>query len=231
MGDLHPVNLDAPGGGPVQPCEDVHQRALTGAGRPHDGGELALRDVDVHVPQSVHGSIALAVGARKPARRDDRPRRTDVRALECFDALSKLPTSDTLALLDVERELLAPEPLTFLDSDRLHGCSFPECWAARPSTTVQPNEEPPAQPHDRAERLRESYASAASGESPWRGFLVETQEGDWTAIRYPTRISRLPRDGFAPGLRKACGYPSGGVRLPQRRRLATSDGGSCCGLG
>ena len=70
-GDLDAVDADPAAGGLVEAGEDVHERALAGAGRAHDGREPALGDVDVDVAQGVHGGVALAVGAREAARRDD----------------------------------------------------------------------------------------------------------------------------------------------------------------
>ncbi len=69
--DLGPVDPDLAAAGLVEAGEDVHEGALAGAGRPHDGREPALRDVDVDAAQGAHGGVALAVGACEVARLDD----------------------------------------------------------------------------------------------------------------------------------------------------------------
>src|SRR5574341_312830 len=50
-----------PVGGPRQTAEDVHQRALAGAGRPHDRHELALLDLQADSVQRSHAGVAHAV--------------------------------------------------------------------------------------------------------------------------------------------------------------------------
>ena len=50
-----------PPGQPVEARDALHQRALPGAGRPHDRGELVLGEVDGHTGERVDGCLALAV--------------------------------------------------------------------------------------------------------------------------------------------------------------------------
>src|SRR5207244_595152 len=45
-------------------AEQVHQRGLAGAGRPHDGHELAGGDGQVHAADRLHHAAALLVGFR-----------------------------------------------------------------------------------------------------------------------------------------------------------------------
>src|SRR5690606_8625101 len=45
----------------IQDAEDVEQRGLSRTGRPHDGDELSLRDVQVHVLEHVHPVLGRAV--------------------------------------------------------------------------------------------------------------------------------------------------------------------------
>ena len=66
-----PSMRDPAAGGLVEAGEDVHERALAGAGWAHDGREPALGDVDVDAGEGVHGGVALAVDAREAARRHD----------------------------------------------------------------------------------------------------------------------------------------------------------------
>ena len=51
----------SPGGRAVEPSQDVHERRLAGAGRPHDSRELALRNLQRHVIERVDRGVALAV--------------------------------------------------------------------------------------------------------------------------------------------------------------------------
>ena len=57
---IHEVVLAGPRA--VVHAEDVEQRRLAGARRPHDRDELALLDVDVHAPQHVGAADAVRVG-------------------------------------------------------------------------------------------------------------------------------------------------------------------------
>src|SRR5699024_1445144 len=50
-----------PGGGRVQAGQQVHQRGLARTAGPHDRGELASGEGDVHVVQGGDGDIAAAV--------------------------------------------------------------------------------------------------------------------------------------------------------------------------
>ena len=50
-------------GRPVEAGEDVHQRRLAGAGRPHHGGELAARHLDRDTLQRMHRRVARSVRA------------------------------------------------------------------------------------------------------------------------------------------------------------------------
>ena len=61
--ELVAVDLDGPRRRAVEPGEDVHQRRLAGARRPHDGDEAALVDVDVDAVEGVDHGLAGAVGA------------------------------------------------------------------------------------------------------------------------------------------------------------------------
>jgi hypothetical protein len=47
-------NRHAAGRRAVEPGEDMHERRLTGAGRAHDGGQVAARHVDRDATQGVH---------------------------------------------------------------------------------------------------------------------------------------------------------------------------------
>src|SRR5439155_7520595 len=60
-GYLRAVDRDGAGARLVEPGEDVHQRRLAGARRPHDGGQLAARDLERDAPQGVDLCVALAV--------------------------------------------------------------------------------------------------------------------------------------------------------------------------
>ena len=55
----------------VEPGEDVHQRGLTGARRPHDCDQLALGDGKRHSAQGVHRGVARAVAAGETVPLDD----------------------------------------------------------------------------------------------------------------------------------------------------------------
>ena len=58
----------------VEPGEDVHQRRLAGARRPHDRGQIALRHLERDAAQRVDCSVAFAVPARDVVgRRRPRP--------------------------------------------------------------------------------------------------------------------------------------------------------------
>ena len=54
-GEVAAGDRDGAGGGGVQAGQAVHQRRLARAGRPHDRGEAAGRQVDVDAAQGVHG--------------------------------------------------------------------------------------------------------------------------------------------------------------------------------
>ena len=59
------------GGRAVEAGEDVHERRLAGAGRPHDRGEAALREADGHAVEGVDGRVPLAVAAAEVDGGDD----------------------------------------------------------------------------------------------------------------------------------------------------------------
>ncbi len=61
--------------GPIEAGEDVHERRLARARGAHDGGELALRNVERDAAQRVDGRVALAVAAGDVMCGDDRVRR------------------------------------------------------------------------------------------------------------------------------------------------------------
>ena len=71
--ELGAVNDDRAGGRAVQAGEQVHERRLARAGRPHDGGEAADREVDGHVDEGTHGGVALAERAAQVNGRDNGP--------------------------------------------------------------------------------------------------------------------------------------------------------------
>ena len=71
VGELLPVDDHGAGAGPVEPGEQVHQRGLARARRPHDRRELAGGEADRDAPQRVYCSLALSVacgGARRSRR-------------------------------------------------------------------------------------------------------------------------------------------------------------------
>ena len=78
-GELLPVDHHRSGGGLVQPREQVHQRRLPGARRPHDRRELAGGEGQRHAGERVHRGLALAVGTAQVRRRNDVHRRSIVR--------------------------------------------------------------------------------------------------------------------------------------------------------
>src|SRR4029450_9957409 len=56
----------------VQPCEVVHQRRFSGAGRPHDRSEAPALDVDRDAAERIHARLSLPVAPRHVARDNDR---------------------------------------------------------------------------------------------------------------------------------------------------------------
>ena len=73
-GDLGVADPDLPAVGVVQPREDVHERRLARARRPHDGRQPPGRHVEVHAAQGVaRPSRPRRSAARRPGRA--RPRR------------------------------------------------------------------------------------------------------------------------------------------------------------
>jgi hypothetical protein len=70
-----PGDLDPSGGRLVEPREDVQERRLAGARRPHDRGEAAAQQRDVDAAQRVDGCRAFAEALGDGGRADD-----DVRA-------------------------------------------------------------------------------------------------------------------------------------------------------
>ena len=73
--ELDAVDGDRAGGRAVQAGEQVHERRLARARRPHDGREAALREVDGHVDEGMDGGVALAEGAAQVDGGDDERRR------------------------------------------------------------------------------------------------------------------------------------------------------------
>ena len=81
-----PAIATVPGGRLVEPGEDVHQRRLAGAGRPHHGGQLAPLHLERDAAQRVDGRVTCSVAARDVACDDDGAR------LPCsFRSPSSLP--------------------------------------------------------------------------------------------------------------------------------------------
>ena len=62
-GDLGAADLDAAAGRAVEPGEDVHQRRLARARRPHHGRQLAAGHVERHTAEGIDCGVALAVAA------------------------------------------------------------------------------------------------------------------------------------------------------------------------
>ena len=69
-GQVGVADPDRAAGRGVQAGDDVHQGRLAGAGRAHDGGELAGGELDVHAVEGVHGVVAAAVGLAQAGRPD-----------------------------------------------------------------------------------------------------------------------------------------------------------------
>jgi hypothetical protein len=61
LAELDVADEDLPGGDPVQPGQAVHQGRLAGAGRAHDGGEPAARELDRDVVKGPDLGLALPV--------------------------------------------------------------------------------------------------------------------------------------------------------------------------
>jgi hypothetical protein len=59
--DTLPGQPQLTAGGPLQPAEQVQQRGLAAAARPHDGHRLATFDVQVDLVDRAHQRGALAV--------------------------------------------------------------------------------------------------------------------------------------------------------------------------
>ena len=57
---------DVAGAGGIERPEEVEQRALPGARRPHDGDHLPPADLDVDAVERVDGGVALAVDLGQP---------------------------------------------------------------------------------------------------------------------------------------------------------------------
>ena len=58
---------------PRQTLDPVHQRRLAGAGRPHDGGIVAVRERQVDPAQRLHGRFAGTVGLGDGLQPDEGP--------------------------------------------------------------------------------------------------------------------------------------------------------------
>ena len=65
-----PAISTVPEVGLSRPGEDVHERRLAGAGRPHHGRQLARGDLEGDAAQRVDGGVAVAVAAGQVVRRD-----------------------------------------------------------------------------------------------------------------------------------------------------------------
>src|SRR5258707_989400 len=59
--EVHAVELDRPGGRPVQAADDLQQRGLAVARRALDGQPLAILDHQVRAPQRSNRAVALLV--------------------------------------------------------------------------------------------------------------------------------------------------------------------------
>ena len=72
VGELGPVDDDGARRRVVEPRQQVHQRGLAGAGRTHDGRELAGRERQRDPVQGVDRGFSLSVAAVQGIRGDDR---------------------------------------------------------------------------------------------------------------------------------------------------------------
>ena len=81
MRDVDAVDDDAAAGGLVDARDEVQQRALAGAGRPHQRHEVAARDVEVEAEQDRHRLLAADVDLLQVADGDQRQRGAGVRHL------------------------------------------------------------------------------------------------------------------------------------------------------
>jgi hypothetical protein len=71
VADGLPVEGVGPGGGPVEAADDVEERRLPGAARPHHHRELAGLDVEVHAAERRHDGPAEQVVLRDAAQGDE----------------------------------------------------------------------------------------------------------------------------------------------------------------
>ena len=72
--DVDAVEVVGAGGRAVEASQDVHQRRLAGAGRSHDGHELAGLDVEVDAGERAHFHLAHLVDLGQIVNLDDRLR-------------------------------------------------------------------------------------------------------------------------------------------------------------
>jgi hypothetical protein len=71
LGQLDAGDAHGPGGGFVEPREDVHERRLARPGRPHDRREPRAGKRDVDVDEGIDGDLALAEALAEITRLDD----------------------------------------------------------------------------------------------------------------------------------------------------------------
>jgi len=57
LGDIHAVQQNLTGARFIHTADDIHHRALAGAGRPHDGDPLSLVHMDAHIIQCLQLSV------------------------------------------------------------------------------------------------------------------------------------------------------------------------------
>ena len=67
-----PSSVDLAGRRPVEAAEELEERDLAGAGRAHQGDELARDDRERHAAQRVDGRRTEPVALREVARLEDR---------------------------------------------------------------------------------------------------------------------------------------------------------------
>ena len=60
--DILPIQAVFPGSGGGEAAQDVHQGALAGTGRPHDGDQFPFLDLQADMVQRHHAGIPHAIG-------------------------------------------------------------------------------------------------------------------------------------------------------------------------
>ena len=137
--------------GPVEAADDVHERALAGARRAHDGDELARRDRERHAVQGAHLDLAHAVDADEVLDADDVGRSAIAQkrrgpppgarahagrgAVDGVRLRRDEADDDRVALLQVSAGDLRETPVgdPGADLDRLRLAPWPERRSRRPS--------------------------------------------------------------------------------------------------